>query len=306
MSDEWSDQVFEPSNFDGVELDILSTDDDLSNELIRHTYPFRDGASLQNAGAVPRTTACEIWFFARPELEDDHLERLRQFVKVAATTIPLTFLHPLYGSYQAMVESNTLQATSVDRDLVKVNCTFVEAGLNPAAFQAQTDDSVGSGVAGVELTAAAIDAITVDAAADPDATDLESITVQDTATTTAESWASNPTITQRQINLELNAVTNQIDDDIQRLGLATSVSNYPAWASMIQLHGSIRRAADLAIRTAPKLRVHIVKRTEPLLAIMADIYGGTDAIDRYTRTLELNNIRNPARVTAGTSLVVEL
>lgn len=321
MSDKWEELIFDPANFDGIDLDILSTDDDLSNELIRHTYPFRDGAVLQNAGAVPRTTACEIWFFERPELEDDHLERVRQFAFAAATREARVFLHPLFGRFNAMVEGLTFQASATERDLVKASCTFVEQGLNPAAFEAQSDASVGAGVAAVSQAGAVIDGLVLAAPAEGavagpgdvipvegavTSTVLETVTVQDTALTTAQRWADTEGITQRQINLELNQITNEIDAEIDRLDLSTNVVNYDTWIAFVRLHGAIRRAAELAIRTAPKLTTHIVRVTAPLISIMADIYGGSLAVEKYSRTLELNNIDNPSRVLVGTVLAIEL
>ncbi len=107
------------------------------------------------------------------------------------------------------------------------------------------------------------------------------------------------------MNLELNAITNEIDSEIDRLGLSLDVSRFDSWVALVRLHGSIRRAADLAVRTAPKLRTHLVKRTEPLFSILVEIYGGADIVDRYNRTLQLNDIDNPARVLVGTLLTVE-
>ncbi len=300
--DEWSELLFS-ARFGSVEqLDILKTDDDVSNEIVEHRFPFSDGAVLQHTGVVPRTTDCTLIFVPRKTQLTNHLQRLVEFLNEAKSVKPLTFVHPLTGSYQANARGIKFSANANSRARVDLSVTFIEAGLEPAAFESNLDFSVGAGVALVNDAKLDVDAAI---AADPSLpAQLESPVVQDDALSVATVWRDVET-NQRDINLELNRIANRISDETTNFKVATNVSRYPVFLAMQRLHGAIRTAADLAIQTAPELTQHLTVRSESLLSLMTDLYGGEDALDKYDRTRDLNNIRNPARIEAGTTLTIE-
>jgi hypothetical protein len=309
--DEWSDLLFTAS-YSGIELDIVSTSDDVSRVLARHEYPFRDGAVLQDMGAAPRSTQCRIIFMptSAQAADDNHISRVSDFLQIVsdahALDRPPNFIHPISGSYPALVEGLSFDATANERDFIVVNCTFVEAGLDPAAFTASGDESIETGVAEVDFARTGLS--TALAGADEglgEAVAANPVTVHDDALTTAEGWAATPGITPRQVNLEMNEITNEINDEVDRLEVITRVDRYPTFLAFQRLHAAVRRAAELAIATGPTLTEHRVLRTEPLLALVTEIYGGTLAVDQYTRTRELNDIPNPGRIEAGTVLTIE-
>lgn len=304
MADEWGDILFDPISFGGIELDVISVSDNVGRVLARHEYPFRDGAVIEDMGGVPRETGCDIIFIPGGAGDGaNHLENLVSFLDVAQSGEASTFIHPLTGSYQAFVEDLTFNARADDRSVVRVSCTFVEAGLDRAAFFAGADESVGSGVVLAEEAQADMNA---SIEADADAMSLDPpITVQDDVVATATSWQDTPNITPRQINLELNSVTKDIITQSERLELASDVTKYPLYQSFQRLHRAIRRAAEIAIRTGPKLTELTVGKDMPLLAVMSNFYGGTLALSQYTKTRELNDIDNPALVPEGTKLTVE-
>lgn len=311
MADEWQELLFSAS-YDGVLFDVVSTSDEVSRVLARHEYPFRDGAVLQDMGGAPRETRCEIVFIPTSEQTDNHLERFKAFKNLldaahGADLAPV-LVHPLTGAYRALPENIQFQGNANERDQVSLSVTFVESGLDAAAFTTTADQSVASGVVATEGAATGL----ADALADVDgdtviAAELaaEPVTVGDTALTVVSAWENNESLTPRQVNLELNAITNEITRDALRLQVASDVRRYPTYLALQRLHAAVRFAAELAIETAPKLFEHTVERTEPLLAIMTDVYGGSGAVDRYARARELNDIPNPSRVLAGTLLSLE-
>ena len=302
--DEWGELLFEASYF-GTLIDIVSTDDDFSRALVEHKFPFRDGAVLSDMGAEPRSTSVRVVFIPTSDQELDHITRLIEFLNLLDDASSITptpqFVHPIVGSYPALPRDISMSASAQDRDIISVSLTFVEDGLDPAAFESPGDQSISTGVAAVELarddTNASLNALVPDL--DPP------VTVQDSAVTAAEGWRDDPGVTPRQVNLELNRITNKINDESDRLQVATRVDRYPIFLSFQRLHSAIRDSADLAIATGPSLLEHIVQRTEPLVSIMTQIFGGTVAIDQYNRTRELNDIDNPARIEAGTTLIIE-
>ena len=309
--DEWQDLLFTAS-YGGVLFDCLSTDDDVSRVLARHEYPFRDGAVLQDMGGAPRTTNCEIIFIPTAEQTRDHLDRFKRFANLldaahSETPTPL-LVHPLTGAYRALPEGVSFKGDAGARDVVRLTVNFVERGLDSAAFRTTNDQSVASGVVAVENSVTGLDSVLADVSGDPTLEAelaAEPVTVGDDALTTAQGWENNDDLTPRQVNLELNAITNTIVDESLRLEVATDVRRYPTYLAFQRLHSAIRFAADLAIQTTPKLFELRVARSEPLLAIVTDIYGGTTALDRYTRARQLNDIPNPGNVPAGTLLTLE-
>jgi prophage DNA circulation protein len=303
--DEWESLLFQCS-YGGILLDVVSTEDDVSRVLARHEFPFQDGAVLQDMGATPRSTQCEVVFIPTVGQKDNHINRLTTFLNFcndAHRGAPPTFVHPLTGSYPALPEGISVSAASDARDFIKVSVTFVEAGLDPAAFETRGDESVGAGVAEVGVAREDVTGALLDPGLpDPLYSDPS---VEDDSLSTAELWRDTVGITPREITLELNRISARINDEIDNFEVLTNVDRYPVYLAYLKLQASIRRAAELAIQTAPKLTEIVLKRTEPLLALMARIYGGRRALAQYTRTRELNDIPNPNRLEVGARLTIE-
>ena len=258
-------------------------------------------------GAVPRETSCDIVFFSQTDETENFFSRFEDFLAVMQreSPTPLVFIHPLTGAYDALPQGVRFQASAEDRDFIRVSVTFVEAGLDPAAFEAAEDLTGGAEVAQVGVVAGDL---TLSAAADPDLPTIDD-SPEDIAAdsvTTSENWRDDTSISRRQINLELNALSTRIDDAVTELELAQRLDSYPTLRAFQRLHGSLRRAAEATIRTAPKLTELAVNVDQPLLVLLQDFYGGREAIDRFARTLELNDIADPSRLRAGTSVLVEL
>jgi prophage DNA circulation protein len=306
MAEDQFEELLFTASYGGLEIDIISTSDDISRTLIAHEFPFRDGAVLEDTGGVPRRTDCNIVFLpttTRPDM----IERFLQFEALtkANDRTPRVFSHPLTGVYDALPENVTFDLNAEDRDFISMQVTFVEAGLDPAAFQVKADLTVGVGVA--QTNSAKID-LEDAVAADTTLAEIDDSPEEIAADslTTAQTWRDDPTISQRQINLELNELANRIDNAVDELELATNLDSYPTLRAFYRLHGALRRAASAAIATAPKLTELTARTTSPLMALLQDFYGGRQAVERFDRVIELNDIPNPAEIPTGTIFTVEL
>lgn len=312
--DQFELDLFEAS-FDGFPIDIVGTDDDVSRTLVEHEFAFRDGAVLQDTGGVPRRTQCEIVFI--PFGNDDELtvlDRVAIFRQIleGARDVPKPFVHPFDGTYNAQPGPISFTGNANDRDFVRMSVTFVEAGLEPAAFEISADVLVTLSAKVADVSSQR-DAIDNSLAADPVVTaaaaeldDPPELIAADSLAT-AENWRDDPTVTVRQITLELGELSERIDDTIIALKLPESVESYPTFIALQSLHGSLTRSADAAIRTAPRLTEIAVETTLPLLTILRDFYDDAQrALDKFDRTLELNDIRNPAIILVNTLLTVEV
>jgi len=299
--DLWEDVMHEAS-FGGVRLDVLSARSTAGRALARHVYPRRNGAQLEDAGAEPRVDHCRLIFFQR-SAADNHLERLAMFHEAFVDGGAHTLVHPLLGSYQAKISTFDLQADAEPRDVVMVDVVFEEHADEPAIFDIGAGSPALSGLEEVSASAAAMDAALDDVAAATGDDVWTSVGTR--AVTAATAWEAadpeDPT-TFRDINLEMVSLTNDIDREIDRLELATSVERYPIWVTMVGLRATLRKAVEALAERSPRIIEITVTAPTPLLVIAARTYGGDEAEWRCDQLRRLNDIRNPNRVETGTVL----
>ena len=300
MLDEWEENLFDAS-FGGIPINVLSTGDSVPRTVARHLFPFRDGALAIDMGQEARTTSVEIIFFDQGPQDDGstHIDRMLAFLEVANSGLEQTFIHPITGSYQAFAEGLSFNAQASDRASISLSCTFVETGLERAAFETNEDQTVASGVA-------AVSEASLDVAAEAEALGIE-VTVNEDSLKVAQGWAdAGEEITPRQVSLELNYMANQIEAETERFQLATRVDRYPMLLAFHRLQASMRKAAALTQSAAPATRQVVTDRPTSLLAFVNDRFGGANANAQYLRTRQLNRIENPSYIPAGTTIIVEV
>jgi prophage DNA circulation protein len=292
MSDEFSSDLFD-AEFAGIEIHVLRAEDSRVRVRVRHRRPHQDGASIQDLGRDPRETQVTLVF-----IPPDVIGRLEAFLEAADKPYPQLFVHPLFGSMLAWCEDPRPTANAGDRDYVEVSCAFVEDLASPAGLGARVS---ASRVADRSRVDAAIAALAAPLA------ELGGSTLPAEVTAQLDAWDLAPAseLNARRITLELNAITNRIQVEADRLELAADVSQYPLVVSFNQLHEQVRRLAHKYIAEAPTLTTYEVRATRPLMSILQELYGGAMAGSKYASTIELNKLRNPAAVERGTLLIVE-
>lgn len=292
--DEWSRELL-PASFAAIPLNVVRTSDNHQRALVRHGYPSREGAKLQDMGGEPRTTRMELVFFG-----ENHIQHLRQMIAAWREGVVDTLIHPITGTFEAALEEFDWNAEAASRDFITATATFVEDILT-------ADNQVIRSFSGeipnrnlVDQDVEAVEAELVELG-------LES-EVPEEVTEQLDLWqdAEPADMTRPQIELELSALSNRIQDEIDRLDLAADVANYPAYEAFVRLHNNLRNLAELLIAQAPRLTTYTVPVAAPLLVIFQGLYGGQGALDRYTRGLDMNRVLNPALVPAGTVLTVEV
>ncbi len=298
-ADVWAEELSSAS-YGGVELDVLATDDSIARALIQHVYPRKDGGDIVDFGAEPRVTTCRICFFERPPEREDtsrqnHLARLAAFLAAARRGMPQTFVHPITGRYQALVQNLTMRADAEQPNSVDVECTFVEDTTSPSAFD-PGGRPLEAGEAAVSAEASQLDALAAEMA-------LDSTVGADTATTIA-SWAARAEITARDVNAEMGRISSAIDDAIETYDLTTDPSAYPLYRSYQRLHYAARRAAERFRQAQPQIYEITLTVAKPLRVLVAENYGAADLETRYAEIQRLNDIDDPSLIPAGTTLRV--
>lgn len=309
--DVWGTILYEAS-WGGLRLDVLETDDQAGRATARHRYVHRDGADVEDLGGEPRVTRVTCVFFERPALAGEegltHYDRFRRLATLKDEGVARTFVHPLTGSYKAKIGEFSFQARAGERDVITCTIEFVEDTTEPAVFSPGAGTPVAAGAAEVKaaavITGAVFDVyLSAEVAAGrkaPDAAPLKATTAA--ATTAAATWEGDD-ISVRDVNNDLIDLGNQIDALVDKYALAADVTRLPTFVALSNLRYELTKAAEAFTSPGPRLTEIQVLEAAPLLVIAARFYGSAaEAQDRADELAELNVVKNPARVPAGTRL----
>jgi prophage DNA circulation protein len=233
MADIWEEIIY-PASFGGVPIDVLSTRDTFRRAIVQFGPPGRDGSILQDMGAEARVVNAQIFFFERegdaatPTDQRDHVRRARDFITLANRLEAQEFVHPLFGSFPAKVESMDVSAIAEDRDQIVVDAILVEEGINPKPLTSQIADPNDGADASV---AAQAEIARQEAAAGVTAETLTEdegelvVSVADDCETTVDSWSTDPDITPRDVTAALQRMSSRISSALGELELAGDVDN---------------------------------------------------------------------------------
>lgn len=298
MSDEWTDQLFEAS-VDGMVVQLLGFDDDISRSQTVHEMVNRDGGFVADDGQVPRRSSWQLIFaegIGNRSNEDTHLNRLQDFVRLLDGQAR-TVVHPVSGAFQAKPSNISFAAGGDTRAVVQMSVDWVEHRPDPVAFE------VGSRLSSVD----AVDSVAIVAAEADSALSAQgqSSSTPTTAIATVQAWADAATRRQRNITLEVNRLAAEIDSEANRIAVATDVNSAPIVLAFNRLQQTVTNAALRLLSNAPKLSKWVVPKNMPLYSVVQTLYGYEDSEERYNQILEANDVPDPLRVAEGQILLVE-
>lgn len=293
MADDWQLNLFTAS-YNGFELAVEDVSDDAPFRPVEHGRPKVDGSTIEPNGRPARRTRWNVFFTG-----DGHLAEYTAFAN-SLDEEPHTLVHPLTGSFQAVVENFSTNANARARQVV-VSISFIEASEEPAIYEVADSRNALAGLEGVTNALAGLD------------TALAAQGQTTTAGTVAEgivtSWTSpqdsDPPLTRRRVELEMNEVIAAITAESIRLELATTPRLFPAYREFQRLANAVADAAEAVLADTPLLVTYAVEEDIPLIALIGQLYRTGTLEDRFRRTMDLNSIRNPALLLAGTTVVIE-
>jgi prophage DNA circulation protein len=285
MSDVWESILYEAS-YGGVRLDVLSVDGQAGRSVVRHSYPNRDGANIEDMGRDVRVESVKAIFFG-----PDHRDRFVAFVAQKDRGEALPFVHPLFGEMtRARVTNFSYSIAAEPRETIYADITFEEDTTTPSAFDAGAGTPIMAGVDAVTASAAEFNSAAL-------AIGLVS-TVADDAVIVADGWATTAK-TARDIQNELNDASTQIQAAIDEWELATDIAAYPVVAAASNLMANLRNAAASVLATTPRLMSVTVTAPLPLRCLIAQTYPTAEWEDRTTEAMALNDIPDPTRLEPG-------
>lgn len=278
--------------FGDITLLITSHADDDGRDWVVQSPSRGDQHVLQERGRRLQRTSCEILFCDEPG-SATYLDRFLAFQVAAREAAPRLFLHPINGSYLAVVSEFSYRVESPERS-VRVACTFVAQEPPQAVF------AVGAGV----TAAAGPEQVGVMAA--QTTAELEDLELTSTTPTsclaTVTAWAELEDPDARAIALEAASLAAEIDDAIEALELATSLERWEAYRAFVNLRYSVVRAAAAVTSETAQITEITLTAAEPLRSICARLFGARDAEERTRQVSKLNGLRTPGLVPVGTVL----
>ena len=125
----WRDNLLDAS-FRGVVFHIKNVKGSNKRALVEHSYPFRNGAKLEDNGLNARRYQLTAVFWG-----DDYEASLQQFIEALDEGGEGEFIHPVYGSIPVMVEGYDDPYEAERPDYLELAVTFVESGRENPFFQ---------------------------------------------------------------------------------------------------------------------------------------------------------------------------
>lgn len=124
----WADNLLEAS-FRGVVFDCEITDDDISRAFSQHSYPYANGAEIEDLGANANAVSMNAIFFG-----DDYDARLKAFLEVLNQPGVGDLVHPIFGtmSVQFVSAKPHHEANNVDQCTLSLN--FIQNSIAPKFF----------------------------------------------------------------------------------------------------------------------------------------------------------------------------
>lgn len=307
--DVWAESLYAAS-FAGIPLDVLVTQDELMRHLAELEYPRKDGADIQPMGNAARRSRLQVLFYERDPDEDDdaagfasddHVTRAFTFIATAlAATEPQTFVHPLFGEYQAWVRNLEVGAQGGERNVIAVDVEMVEDSTSPSVILAPDLAPHHSTIVDVTALAQEFDEAVADLELDEDAV---APGLGDDITETVTKWDTDPDIGTRDVNGDISRLTDAIDDALNEIEYATNLDRFPIFRTLARLSGSLRRAGDQFRKLQPQIGEHIVAEGGPLPAIVVEIYKTAKQWERRRDEMQrLNDIPDPGYIPGGTRL----
>ena len=124
----WADNLLEAS-FRGVVFDCISTDDKISRANSTHSYPYADGAEIEDLGAEPIPVAINAIFFG-----NDYDARLQAFIAVLNQPGLGDLIHPVFGTISVQFIDATFHHEADNVDQVSITLNFLQNSIAPKFF----------------------------------------------------------------------------------------------------------------------------------------------------------------------------
>lgn len=270
-----------------LHLASISTVD--GRDLVVTPYTRGNVADLDDRGEPPKEARCELLFDRFIDDERSPEEQLEDFLLIKAQGKSQIFVHPFYGGYFAKL--GAFEHT-INAGFITATCTFY-ADEEVNVFSV---DPIG---VSLDIATDSIDQNAAELTAQLDDVEFTSTIPADAVTA---GNAIDESTSPRDALVELSRLSDRMWDEIDATKLAFDIETWPAMRAYVMLGEAMRAATDRSMGDAGSFMSLRVDSPTSLRRLVADIYGGDQAEERYTEALSLNDIRTPGAIPAGTQL----
>jgi prophage DNA circulation protein len=138
------------ATIDGFPLDIETLDDTFEKAIVRHEYPYKNGALLEDLGLKARVLRLRCWFWdsGGQQTYDDHIDFLEHLSKMEESEL----VHPKYGQLKGSIESVAVHHDDRERT-AQIDISFVQGLItdsedtNHEDVEAAGEESYNDGIA---------------------------------------------------------------------------------------------------------------------------------------------------------------
>lgn len=313
MADTWQAKL-QRARFAGMDLDVLGITDEGGLRVVEHVEHGRDGAELEHGGVKPTRSTAQLVFFDRPPtrgevVREDHLARLQRFLRLAAAGVA-EFVHPLFGPYQAVIESHRTTSSADGRNMVQLEASiWRDNGEASAAAADALQLSLFGAPAAATSYAARVDELLaamtdgdLDAELEAVVAELDAGGVTDRTTAAVDRWQSDPTITGTQIASEADGLSSELAAAAAELEAMPAPEALDLVVALNLLADSLRTLVDELLATRPQTVVEVVPVTLPILSYLHAQLGATFSLELAEQVIAGNRIADPLLLTAGAQI----
>lgn len=276
----------------GLRLWVSSLRYAAGRDVVVHDPSSGSGFITQDRGPALARASMSLMFAAFPGETTSGLDRLRALQALVADGLPRVFTHPVNGSYLARI-------SSLDVDLDASGPPTASCELIPTE-QVAAVTAVGGGLVDIWGTGGIMAAA--------DALDAELAAVGMTSPVTADAraaaaaWDDNPA--SRDVLVTVERLTSTISDEIEAGALDADLALWSALKAYVLLGDAIRTGAVAVSGSSASTITMLLAETTSLRPLLAAVYGASEADARYAEALDLNDLRAPGRIPAGTTLTL--
>ncbi len=298
------------ASYAGIRIDVLSSNIAHGRKTKPHTFPKRDGATVEDMGRGPWVCGLQFIFIDRKaqpgELQSPGtaIERFNAFDKLVDEGTIRRLVHPYTKSRLCSISDFTHDADGDGGIEISCSATFTEENSIPPTFAAGGGVQTIAGSHEVESKVLQANASLELPAAGLSLAELEDAQLElDRVTLAVEQWDSDPSLSARQVHLQMATINNALSSRLEDLDTARDINRFPIMKQYTLLQYQVRLAAEAF--TTDTTRVVTITTVEPLplRVIAARFYGANQAERRFAEMLELNpEIRNPGLIGRGIDL----
>lgn len=151
----WKDSLLEAS-FRGITFDCISTDDSADRATAEHSYPYIDGADVEDLGRGARKVSVQAIFFG-----DGYEQQMRAFIRALDEPGEGDLIHPVFGAMFVQLTGYRIHHEADNVDQASITLEFTESTPSQPFFDqslaSQKADSISQ--PGAIATAAATSAV---------------------------------------------------------------------------------------------------------------------------------------------------